>query len=334
MDCSALFPEIATVQEIPIPSPSQGVTGAQKKSFIQALNGVCDIPTSQFPPAVIKGDRLSITIPEEEYKAGLNDCKNNLHGRIIWPKENSPLTVVALRTKLAKIWSEIKQWGVLSLGKGYYEFTFACAEDMRRVRASGTLNLNPGSLKLFAWSRDFNPAVQNNTSALVWVRFFGLSQEYWRPRILFAITSGVGTPIFIDSTAAKSRLDRTFGHFVRVLVDMDLTQPLNYNVLVERQGFAFFADIEYENLPEFCSHCKKPGHGVSNCKFLQNEISRSNVGQNLKKGATYVEVEKETVAIDQEVNLQAGRVRKTSGTVGVIANPPNFVLIPSAESSS
>ncbi|XP_058741658.1 uncharacterized protein LOC131614046 [Vicia villosa] len=43
---------------------------------------------------------------------------------------------------------------------------------------------------------------------------------------------------------------------------MDLSQPLNYNVLVEREGFAFFADIEYENISVFCSHCKKTGHEV------------------------------------------------------------------------
>lgn len=36
-------------------------------------------------------------------------------------------------------------------------------------------------------------------------------------------------------------VDLTFGQFVRVLVDMDLAQPLNYSVLVERGGFTFVA---------------------------------------------------------------------------------------------
>ncbi|XP_058755572.1 uncharacterized protein LOC131628769 [Vicia villosa] len=105
-------------------------------------------------------------------------------------------------------------------------------------------------------------------SAQIWVRFFGLPQEYWRPQILFAITSSVGTPICIDSAASKSRVERTFGYFVRVLVDMDLSQPLNHNVLVEREGFAFFTDISYENLPEFCFHCRKTGHNSIDCKLL------------------------------------------------------------------
>ncbi|CAK8568961.1 unnamed protein product [Lathyrus sativus] len=53
---------------------------------------------------------------------------------------------------------------------------------------------------------------------------------------------------------------------------MDLTQPINHNFLVERKGFAFSSDIEYENLPDFCSHCKKIGHDVQYCKQLKKPI--------------------------------------------------------------
>jgi hypothetical protein len=49
-------------------------------------------------------------------------------------------------------------------------------------------------LKLFAWNPDFNPSLQQQSSAQVWIRIHGLSQEYWRPKILFAIASSVGTP--------------------------------------------------------------------------------------------------------------------------------------------
>ncbi|CAJ2636606.1 unnamed protein product [Trifolium pratense] len=39
-------------------------------------------------------------------------------------------------------------------------------------------------------------------------------------------------------------------------------------VLVERKGFAFLVNIEYENLPDFCTNCKVIGHYVANCKKL------------------------------------------------------------------
>ncbi|KAI5391556.1 hypothetical protein KIW84_076388 [Lathyrus oleraceus] len=43
----------------------------QPKSFVEAVNNVCDIPLSQLPKPSVKGDKLAIVIPEEEYQLGL-----------------------------------------------------------------------------------------------------------------------------------------------------------------------------------------------------------------------------------------------------------------------
>ncbi|CAI8596843.1 unnamed protein product [Vicia faba] len=151
MDCACLFPEVTRVSRnhASVSASYMEISKHSLKSLSQALKGVCDIPTSQLPQPIIKGDKPSVTILEDEYKAGLDECKNNLYGRVIWPK--------------------VKNWGVQSLGKGYYEFTFSSIEDMQIVRASGSISSNLGSLKLFDWTRDFNPASQNNTFAQVWV---------------------------------------------------------------------------------------------------------------------------------------------------------------------
>ncbi|XP_058783917.1 uncharacterized protein LOC131658665 [Vicia villosa] len=233
-----------------------------KKSFVEAISNVCVIPTSQLPIPCVKGDRISIMIPEDEYLLGLESCKHNLHGRILWPKGSTPFTVQQLKTKLLSLWSSLQKWGVTSLGKGFFEFSFSSLEDVRRVRASPAWNLNPGILKLFPWTKDFVPSNMNQSSAQVWVRIHGLAQEYWRPKILFTIASSIGTPICIDSSSNKPLLDRPFGHFVRVLVDIDLMKELRDKVLIERTGFAFFVDLEYEKLLDFCDYCKYPGHTV------------------------------------------------------------------------
>lgn len=131
--------------------------------------------------------------------------------------------------------------------------------------------MNPGFIKFFAWIRDFNPSTQQNTSAQVWVKFYGIPQEYWRKRILFAIGSSIGTPICTDVATAKPMWERTFGQYARILVDMDVSQPLRSKVLVERTGYAFFVDIGYENLPDYCSHCNKIGHYLEICKNVRKE---------------------------------------------------------------
>ncbi|KAI5424633.1 hypothetical protein KIW84_030716 [Lathyrus oleraceus] len=72
-------------------------------------------------------------------------CKHNLYGRVLWPKGYSPLTVQQLKVKLQSMWSSISKWGVTSLGKRFFEFSFSCFEDVRRVRAYPSWNLNPDS---------------------------------------------------------------------------------------------------------------------------------------------------------------------------------------------
>jgi hypothetical protein len=115
--------------------------------------------------------------------------------------------------------------------KRLLELAFSSIEDMKRVRSTALWNLNPGMLKLFAWSKDFNPSAQKLSSAQVWLKIYGLAQEYWRPKIIFAIANSVGTPICTDFATNKPIFERTFGQYVRVLVDMDLSQPLRYKVL-------------------------------------------------------------------------------------------------------
>ena len=83
--------------------------------------------------------------------------------------------------------------GFSSFGKGFFEISFSCLEDVKRVKSIPLWNLNPGVLKLFAWTTNFSPSMQNTTSTQVSLRIYGLSQEYWRPKILFAIANSVGT---------------------------------------------------------------------------------------------------------------------------------------------
>jgi len=134
--------------------------------------------------------------------------------------------------------------GIQSIDKGYYEISFSSIGDMERVRSAGSWNLNPGVLKLFTWSKDFNPSVQKLSTTQVWLKIHGLAQEYWRPKIIFAIANSVVTPICIDFATNKPIFNRTFGQYAWVLVDMDVSKPLRYKVLVERQGYAFFVDLE------------------------------------------------------------------------------------------
>lgn len=91
-----------------------------------------------------------------------------------------------------------------------------------------------------------------------------ITTRYWSPKIFFAIAAGIGTPIAIDEATSK----RTFGHFGRVLVDLDLNGDFHEEIMVEREGFAFYVALSYENLPLFCYSCQVigVGHSDANCR--------------------------------------------------------------------
>jgi len=199
--------------------------------------------------------------------AGLKDCKTHLHGRIILSKGDKPLTLLDLTKKLQLVWKAIGSWKAIPLGKGFYKFEFSSLEDMRWALGMGSLKLSPSILKLFAWTKDFVPSTMKSTKTQTWVRIYHFPLEYWRPRAIFSITRGIGTPLSLDDhTIRKNR-----GLFARVLMDIDLLSPLPNQHLVEHSNFAFVADLEYEWLPPFCSHYKMIGHELSQCHMIHDQ---------------------------------------------------------------
>jgi hypothetical protein len=103
-----------------------------------------------------------------------------------------------------------------------------------------------------------------NTHAQVWIRLLELPQEYWMDRTLREIASTVGTPLIIDNATSK----RLYGHYARILVDMDFSRKLFNEIAVERDGYAFNVAVAYEWLPDFYTHCHNIGHDVSMCRWL------------------------------------------------------------------
>jgi hypothetical protein len=69
--------------------------------------------------------------------------------------------------------------------------------------------------------------------------FMELPREYWCHKMLFEISSTVGTPLSLDDYIKN----RVFGHYLRILVDMDLFGCFFEAVMVEHEGFSFNVDV-------------------------------------------------------------------------------------------
>lgn len=117
-------------------------------------------------------------------------------------------------------------------------------------------------MRLSQWSPGFNPNNQKQTHSQVWLRILDLPLEYWRPKILFEIAGGTGTPLSLDE-ATKNKV---FEHYARILVDLDLSCNLPNEILVERNDYASMYRLFMKKCPFFCDYCKLIGHNMEKCK--------------------------------------------------------------------
>jgi len=69
-----------------------------------------------------------------------------------------------------------------------------------------------------------------------------LSQKYWMHRTLHEIASALGTPLLIDNMTTK----RIYGHYARILVDMNFSRKIFHEITVEREGYNFPVEVAYE----------------------------------------------------------------------------------------
>jgi len=116
------------------------------------------------------GNSVRVKISQAEYEAGLADCSCKLHGRLTLYKGDSPLTTQDLKMKLNNLWPNLRNWNLTPLGKGFFELNFNYVDDMQRIWALGVVNLKPGFLCFYRWSRDFTPQAQAQTHAQIRVR--------------------------------------------------------------------------------------------------------------------------------------------------------------------
>lgn len=129
-----------------------------------------------------------------------------------------------------------------------------------------------------------------------------------------------------------SAFERPFGHFVRVLVDLDLTKDLLYKILVERVGFVFFVNIEYERIPEFCNFRSCIGHSTNSCKKKGNKENKEE-NKNSKddpKAPKQVEIVDVNAHMEKVVNINPAPKDNQAQDVehGTDGRPSNVVLQP------
>ncbi|KAK2638051.1 hypothetical protein Ddye_025846 [Dipteronia dyeriana] len=111
--------------------------------------------------------------------------------------------------------------------------------------------MKPRTLRLQSWTQNFNPNTQRTTNAKIWVWFYDLPWEFWHPQILSDMTRGIRIPLKFD----RANLEGDYGHFARMLIDVDLSKSLHDSIMIEVEDDCLFPTLFFENVPSFCSVC-------------------------------------------------------------------------------
>ncbi|KAL6138079.1 hypothetical protein ACLB2K_063365 [Fragaria x ananassa] len=237
----------------------------QPRSYASAV-AQPTVSLAQLPTPMTLDGKTTVTISEEGYQVGLENCKHMLLAHLHLAAGEKPYSPTHLHKKLTQVWGEIGQWRAIPMGKGYFTFKFAFDEAVSKVWAQNAVSFKLGVLCFMRWSPNFSPANQRNTNTQVWVRLWDLGLQFiWEPVTLFEIPNGIGVPIKID----QNTLERRFGLFARVLVDVDLSCSPPCELVVRRSNCEIvMVEVEHERLPNFCSHYGNVGHKVTACKLV------------------------------------------------------------------
>ncbi|KAF9596099.1 hypothetical protein IFM89_007152 [Coptis chinensis] len=120
-----------------------------------------------------------------------------------------------------------------------------------------------------------SPKAQSASNALIWVKFPKLSQQYWDYELLLAMGKTLGAPVGVD----RHTIDRDFGFFASMLVEIDLSKPIPPQIWVEEEdGISFIQEVEVVKMPKYCPHCKAVGHVMAECKWpILEEVQTDHV---------------------------------------------------------
>ncbi|KAF6146644.1 hypothetical protein GIB67_008930 [Kingdonia uniflora] len=183
------------------------------------------------------------------------------------------------RAQAIALWQPKGTCRLIPVGKGYITIFLDNEEDRNKIWSGGPWVIGKQLLRLSPWSPFFDPEKQRNTHALVWVKFPGLGVEFWEVDTLMVLGRTLGTPIQVDHSSTTIE----FGYFAKVLVEVDLADPIPKKILVEVEGGDFLQKVELGATPKFCSHCKIIGHTFVECRAIKEQVQRAEDPKNFTK---------------------------------------------------
>ncbi|XP_019253837.1 PREDICTED: uncharacterized protein LOC109232524 [Nicotiana attenuata] len=242
--------------------------GSQKQTMAEAVKGNRvqnqGMQLKFYPPMAKDGVKIAKLNPKE-IELQTQKWKTALIGYVLG---GNPSFKEMLKFVYG-VWNAVTAPTVLLHDDGYFIFKFDSMEDKNLIMQNGPYTFNGKPMILKDWDPNFQ--IQNESMRIVpiWVNFPGLPIQCWAEENLGRIACLLGKPLCTDKlTAACERVS-----YARVLVEMDITQPLPDEVYIEiPDGRSWLQNVEFEWKSTFCLDCNSFGHKTGDCqKEVQQE---------------------------------------------------------------
>ncbi|XP_028550134.1 uncharacterized protein LOC114579511 [Dendrobium catenatum] len=172
-------------------------------------------------------------------------------------------------------------------------------------------------MRLLKWTPDFD--VHHESPIVpIWVSFPNLRMHFFNSQILFGLASILGRPLQTDQ--ATGSVPRP--SVARVLVEVDISKKYPNEIWLGSEVNGYFQNVEFENFPIFCSHCKMHGHSLIECIKLHPHLKKD------KKSVRLTKLQGGNKKTDGNDNLVVG-IDKSS-TAQDVADEPVFQVVPSS----
>ncbi|KAF5474901.1 hypothetical protein F2P56_006754, partial [Juglans regia] len=221
-------------------------------------------------------DEESIPIPmdfgnmEELRKKG----ERSLVGRICSDRTIGKETV---RKMMEKIWRVNMSMEFNEIGTNTFVVTFANCGDRNRVLAGCPWLFDSHLFALKPFDGSTQAHLLDFTTAIFWIQMHNLPLGGMNCKMGELIGKSIGKVLEVEGEENEV----TWGRFLRVKVECDLTKPLARGRTVSFEGTQLWIPFRYENLPRICFRCGCIMHSKKGC--LGEELGDTNEDTNSKQ---------------------------------------------------
>ncbi|KAL0926253.1 hypothetical protein M5K25_002467 [Dendrobium thyrsiflorum] len=173
----------------------------------------------------------------------------------------------AIRNFLGKL----KLSGIFSIGlldARHVSIQLSNDLDYSRIFARRSYYILNCQMRLLKWTPFFDVIEESPI-----ISFPNLRLHFFNAHVLHALGSIFGRPLKTDqATASRSRPS-----VARILVEVDITKKHPKEVWLGSENSGYLQKVEFENVPDFCMHCKIHGHSINDCFVAHPQLRKNNM---------------------------------------------------------